>query len=261
MNLMSELTKNKSSTSINYKILGIILALTIAYQISLYYVDPDEFNVPEALYLAGILGCAGFSFMVVKKYWGSEVFGKAYLFLALAFVAWFIGDVGYVYYDHVLQLDPYPNPFDVGFVISYVFASMHLLLNSRYFKPKWNIEMKILLVALPIGMLVGYTLVASAVWGDYEELQFDLFYGNIFAVGATVELALVIIGASVFRRSILKEVWLLLVIGILIWTIGDVWYAFAEVYETFSNTHPTNTLWIASFMVVMYALYKHRQVV
>jgi len=261
MKLLSEITKKKTSSSINYKVLGIIAVIAIAYQISLYQVDPEEFNVPEILYLAGILACAGFSFMVSKRYRGSAVFTKAYLFLGLAFVGWFIGDLGYVYYDHVLDLDPYPNPFDVGFAASYVFASLHLLLNIRYFRPKWNKGMKTVVVVLPIVMVFAYTLFAAAEWGIYEELSFDIFYGNIFAVGSSVVLALAILGVVVFRQSILKEVWLLLVIGIFIWTIADVWYAFAEVFETFDNTHPTNTLWMLTFMIVMYALYLHRKAV
>ena len=105
---MEEPTKKKLSNPINYKVLGIIFALTVAYQISLYQVDPEEFNIPEALYLAGIRACAGFAFMVSNRYRGSEIFSKAYLFLGLAFIGWFIGDLGYVYYDHVLELDPYP---------------------------------------------------------------------------------------------------------------------------------------------------------
>ena len=261
MNLMSEKVIEKLSHPINFKVIVIIIALTIAYQISLYQVDPEEFNVPEALYMAGIFGCAVFSFMVFKKYRGSEVFSKAYLFLALAFVSWFIGDMGYMYYDNVLQLDPYPNPFDVGFAASYLFASLHLVLNTRYFKPQWNKQMKILLVVLPIVIVVSYTTIAYVEWGDYEELHFDIFYGNIWTAGASIELALALIGASVFRNSILKEAWLLLAIGIFIWTVGDVWYAYTEVFEAFDNTHPTNTLWMASFMTVMYALYKHRKVI
>ena len=256
-----ELTKGKMSNTINYKVLGIIFALTIAYQISLYQVDPDEFNVPEMLYLSGILATAGFSFMVFKRYRGSEVFGKAYLFLGLAFVSMFIGDFGYVYYDYVLELDPYPNPFDVGFVAGYVFAILHLVLNIRYFRPQWNIEMKSVLVIIPIVMVTVSTLVAYETWGDYEELPFDLFYGNIFTVGSSLILSLAIIGAIVFRRSILKEAWLLLVIGIFIWAFTDTWYAYTEIFESFDNTHPTNTLWMLSFMIIMYALYKHRKVI
>ena len=256
-----EITIKKTSNSINYKVLGIIFALCVAYQISLYQVDPEEFHVPEALYLAAILATAGFSFMVSKRYRGSEVFGKAYLFLGLAFVSMFIGDFGYVYYDHILGLDPYPNPFDIGFAAGYVFAILHLLLNIRYFRPNWNKQMKSLLVILPIVMVSVYTIVAYAAWGDYEELPFDLFYGNIFVVGSSLILSLAILGAVVFRQSILKEAWLLLVIGIFLWAITDTWYAYTEIFETFDNTHPTNTLWIASFMTIMYALYKHRKVI
>ena len=261
MSLMEEKTKEKLSNPINYKILGIILALTIAYQFSLYHADPEEFNVPEILYLSAILATAGFSFMVFKRYRGSEVFGKAYLFLGLAFVSVFIGDFGYVYYDHVLGLDPYPNPFDVGFAAGYVFAILHLVLNIRYFRPQWNTEMKIFLVVLPIVMVSVYTIVAYAEWGDYEELPFDLFYGNLFTVGSSLILALAVLGAVVFRRSILKEAWLLLVLGIFIWAFTDTWYAYTEVFESFDNTHPTNTLWVASYLVIMYALYKHRKVI
>ena len=261
MNLMEEKTIKKIQSSINYKVLGVIVGLTIAYQISLYFVDPDEFNISEMLYLAGMLACAGFAFTVSKRYSGSAVFGKAYLFLGLAFLSIFVGDVGYVYYDHVLDLDPYPNPFDVGFVFSYVFAIFHLVLNIRYFKPKWSPEMKAFLVILPVVMITAYTIAAYVAWGDYEELHFDVFYGNIFTVGASIMLALAIIGGIVFRRSVLKEVWLLLVIGIGIWAFTDIWYAYTEVFETFDNTHPTNTLWMTSFMIIIYALYKHRKVV
>ena len=261
MKLMEEKSIKKITSSINYKVLGVIVVLTVAYQISLYLVDPEKFNVPEFLYLAGILACAVASFIVSKRYRGSKVFGKAYLFLGLAFVSWFIGDLGYVYYDHILQLDPYPNPFDLFFALSYVFACLHLYLNTRYFRPNWNSEMKSLVIILPIVMGVAYTLVAYAEWGDYEELPFDLVYGNIWVIGASAELGLVILGAIVFRRSVLKEVWLLLVIGIFIWTVGDIWYVYTELFEAFDNTHPTNTLWMASFMVVIYALYKHRKVV
>ena len=254
-------TVKKISSSINYKVLVAICILAVAYQISLYYVDPDEFNISEMLYLVGILACSGFAFSVSKRYKGSKVFGKAYFFLGLAFVCWFIGDLGYVYYDHILELDPYPNPFDVGFAGSYVFAGLHLYLNTKHFRPDWTPQMKALLIGFPIVMGVAYSFVAYGAWGDYDELPFDLVYGNIFAVGASVELALAILGAVVFRHSILKEVWLLLVIGIFIWAISDIWYAYTEVFEAFDNTHPTNTLWMASFMTVIYALYKHRKVV
>ena len=65
--------------------------------------------------------------------------------------------------------------------------------------------MKSFLVILPVVMITAYTIAAYVAWGDYEELHFDVFYGNIFTVGASITLALAILGAVVFRQSVLIE--------------------------------------------------------
>jgi len=256
---MGESSIDQITSHIDYKILGIIFAFAIGYQISLYYVDPDDFHVPEMLYLAGIAGTAVAALIISKRYWGSQVFGRAYFFLGLGFISWLIADIGWVYDVHVLDIDPYPSPFDVGFLASYVFACFHLVLNIRYFGHKFNIQMKVLLVALPIAIVATYIFAAYQEWGYYEEIPFDLFYGSIFVTGAAITLSLAILGISVFRQSVLGNVWLLLVIGIFIWTINDVWYHYTEVFGAFDNTHPTNTLWMVSFMIIIYALYKHKK--
>jgi len=256
-----KISKGQISSPIDYKFLGIIFALTVGYQIALFQIDITVFNFTDVLYLAGILGCAISAFIVSNRYRDSEVFGRAYFFLGLGFISWFIGDSAYYYYDFVLQVDPWPSVFDVGFVGSYVFASIHLVMNTRYFKRKWSIPMKIVLVVLPIVVVTSYSLTAYEEWGDYEELPFDLFYGDIFAAGISITLAFAILGASVFRQSALKEVWLLLVIGIFLWTIADVWYVYIEIFGTFDQTHPLNSVWMASFMIIIYSLYKHRRVI
>ncbi len=50
MKLMEEKTIKKITSSINYKVLGVIGVLTVAYQISLYLVDPEKFNVSSINY-------------------------------------------------------------------------------------------------------------------------------------------------------------------------------------------------------------------
>ncbi len=63
----------------------------------------------------------------------------------------------------------------------------------------------------------------------------------------------------VFRESALKEVWLLLASGILLWAIADTIFTYLETTEEFTHDHPVNTLWFASFMLIIYALYKHHK--
>jgi len=74
---------------------------------------------------------------------------------------------------------------------------------------------------------------------------------------AAVILSLAILGSSVFRTSELGNVWLILVVGIFIFTVADVWYYYLELFGEFTYVHPTNTLWVLSFLMIIYALYKH----
>jgi len=254
----SQKTIEKKSNGLNYKILALIGALTIVDLVyGLYFFDGEFFDIKDAFYLAGLGTCGVMGMVVGVKYRGSEMLGKAYIFLGIGFFAWFIGDVGYYYNQFVLDIDPWPSPFDAGFLLSSVFAIMHLILNIRYFKPKWSTWSKVIVTVIPIVIGVAFTLIAYDAWGEYDELLFDLGYSNLFILGTSLTLSFAIIGASVFRHSVLRETWLLLAVGIFLWTIADTIYVYLETIEAFTHNHPINSIWSLSFMVIIYALFKH----
>jgi len=172
-------TVEKKSNRINIKVIAIIVGLTIGDLIyGLYYFDGSYFDIKDGWYMAGIFGVGVVSILVAKKYHGSEMLGKAYLFLGLGFFAWFIADVGYYYQQFVLDIDPWPSPFDIGFFASYIFAILHLSLNTRYFRPKWSKEMKAVLIVIPIVAVSSFSMIAYDSWGEYDELLFDIGYSN-----------------------------------------------------------------------------------
>ncbi len=246
------------SNKINIKVIGIIVALTIGDLIyGLYYFDGSYFDIKDGWYMAGLASIGICSIIVAKKYRGSEMLGKAYLFLGLGFLSWFFADVGYYYQQFVLDIDPWPSIFDIGFFASYVFAILHLGLNTRYFRPKWSKEMKAVIIVIPILAVGSFSMIAYDAWGEYDELMFDLVYSNLFIVGISITLAFAVVGASVFRNSVLKETWLLLALGIFLWTATDSVYFYLETIEEFTHNHPINSGWTAAFMVIIYALYKH----
>ncbi len=254
------------SNRINYKIISIIVALTFVDLIyGLYFFDGEYFEIKDGYYMAGLASIGIVSIIVARRYRGSAMLGKAYLFLGLGFFAWFFADVGYYYQQFVLDIDPWPSPFDIGFFASYVFAILHLSLNTRYFKPKWSKQMKAVLVLIPIIAVSSFTIITYNAWGEYvgedeytqDDLVFDIGYTNLFIVGISITLAFAIVGASVFRHSILKETWLLLAIGIFLWVATDSIYFYLETIEEFTHNHPINSGWTAAFMVIIYALYKH----
>ncbi len=255
-------TVEKISHGINYKVIALIGALGVVDLIyAEYFFDPEIFNIKDGLYMAGMAACGIFSILVARRYAGSQMLGKAYLFLGLGFFAWFIGDLGYYYNQFVLEIDPWPTPFDAGFAFNYVFAIMHLYLNTRYFKRKWSIPMKSVIVIIPIIAVTAFTMEAYYAWGEYDELLFDLVYSNIFVVGMAVTLAFAVLGATVFRNSVLKETWLLLTIGIFFWAVADSVYVYLDTIEAFTHNHPINSAWTAAFMLIIYALYKHHKAI
>ena len=158
-----------------------------------------------------------------------------------------------------LEVDPYPSPFDFCFVIGYGFMIAHISLNVKYFKSKLGIGTKAMLVLIPVFVTSIYITTAYLEWGEYEELPFDLFWGGMFALGSSTTLALAIVGVGVFRHSILKEVWLLLLAGIFLYMVSDVWYYYLETLEKYYSSHVVNTIWVAAFLVMTYALIKHRK--
>jgi hypothetical protein len=248
--------------SLNYKALGLIVGLGVAFQLSLLFgwevPISDRFDTGSLIEMVTPLIPSIFAFLVARRYWGSEVFGKAYFALGMAYLMIFIGEIVWSYYQVVLQEDPYPSIADIFFFAFFPFAIYHLARNSFYFKRRLDISTKILLTMIPIVIVSVYSYLA---FETSNGLTFDFYYGSIFVAGISVTFSFAILGALVFRYSLLGTVWLLLVLGIMINNVGDVWYYYLEIFGQYTETHVVNSMWIVSYMVVAYALYKHRKTI
>ena len=96
--------------------------------------------------------------------------------------------------------------------------------------------------------------------GEFEDyVSFDFFYGLTFIIDSGTTSAFTIVGAKIFKEGTLGMVWLLLVIGILVNTIGDVWYYNLEIFEQYDLMHPVNIFWYSSYWLMVYALYRHKK--
>lgn len=91
-----------------------------------------------------------------------------------------------------------------------------------------------------------------------SELNFDFYYGLIFVSASSIASAMAVLGATTFRKSLLGTVWLLLMIGVFLNTIGDVWYYNLEIFGLYTDQYVVNVIWHLSNMIMIYALFKHR---
>ena len=247
------------TTSINYKVLLLVLGLVVGLQIYLSFATEE--NADQVITVVSVINpliASAAGFYVAKKYRNSEVFGKSYFVLALGLLSFALGELTYVYYEFVLNEDPYPSIADVFFFGFYPLAFYHITKNVKFFKAKIDIKTKILVVILPISIIGLYSYLSFQQIG---EANFDYYYGLIFISASSIVLAAAILGARVFRQGLLGVAWLVLVLGILLTTVGDVWYYYLETFEQYTLIHPVNLFWYASYWVITYALYKHQNII
>ena len=250
---------------INYKILVLIFVSVIAFQSALYFIPESESEKYEfiisVISFVNPLATSIASFVIWKRYGGTLVFGRAYFFLGMAYFMVFAAELTYLIYDLVLNIDPYPSIADVFFFALYPFTLIHLILNIKFFKLKILQTEKKWLFIIPIFIIITYVLssIFSTSGNAENYFSFDFFYGLIFTIGSAITLAFAILGAKIFKEGALGTVWFLLVIGILVNTIGDVWYYHLEIFGQYDLMHPVNIFWYSSYWLMVYALYRHKK--
>jgi len=247
--------QNKKKIPIDFRILFLIVALALAYQLYLSYGYYEEYAFLDAFLIGSILtGIVAIT--VGKKFWYHDIFRTSYIALGISFFMLFIGDATYIYYEVALGVDPYPSVADTFYLAFPLFAVIHLSLNIKHFSQGFSKKSKILIGLLGVGLVSAYTLIAYMM---IQETNFDFYFGLLYVITSAIMLCLAVGGVMVFRHSNLAMVWMLIATGIIIYTISDTWYYILELFEGFDLTHPTNTLWLLSFMTITYGLILHHK--
>ena len=254
-----EVVPDKISNPINLYVIIAILAIGVAIFVAFQLLPEDETGMLAfVLSVAFAGGAAGFAFFVSKRA-GIGVLSKAYLFLALGFTSYVVAELLYYTFDLILGIEPYPSIADVFFFALYPFTLGHLLLNMSYFNPGYTTIQKVWIPAIPVFAIIVYVVLSLSV--PDAELNFDFYYGLIFVSAAAATLSFTILGAITFRSGALGVVWLLLVLGLMISTAGDVWYYHLEIFGAYYDAHPVTVVWYVANMFIIYALFKHVKII
>ncbi len=233
----------------------------ISFQVYLYYAFPKPNDASELVDIVSIINptiATIFGFYVAKRYKGSQVFGKAYLALALALAMNATGETIYGIYD-TLGMDTTFTIADIVFYSFYPLVLVHLILNIRFFKPKIGYLTKAWVVALPIVITSVYAYLSYSKISGHPDLTF--FSGLTYVILSSTVLSGTMLGARVFKQGVLGIAWLVLLIGIILQTTGDIWYGYLDTFDQYTLTHPMNLCYYASYLVIAYALYKHQKIV
>lgn len=255
-----DIVPERLTSNINYKILILIAGIVISFQTYLYLAFPKPDDASHLVDIISVINpaiAASFGFYVAKKYRGTEVFGKAYLALAIALALNAVGETIYGVYD-TLGLDTTFTVADIVFYAFYPMVLVHLILNIRFFKPKISKITKIWVAAVPIAITSAYIALSI---NNATSFDFAFYTGLTYVVLSSTTLGGTMLGARIFRQGVLGVAWLVLLIGIILQTTGDAWYSYLDAFGNYTLVHPVNLCWYASYMIIAYALFKHQRTI
>lgn len=247
-----EIVPEKISSPINFKIIGVIAILVIGFHILVNYSEESDALV-YGFSMIIPLSVTIFAFITAKRYSGAIVYSKAYTMLGIGFAMIFLAELTYFIYEQVLDLDPYPSIADVFFFVFYPMLIIYLIINIKFFAPKITKSGWAIIFGTPLITTSAYTYLTILDFGS-----FDFYYGIIFIAAASITLGLAINTARIFKGGLIGTAWLILVIGIILNVIGDTWYYYLEVISEYSLADPVNLCWYSAYLLILYALYKHK---
>ena len=192
--------------------------------------------------------------LTARRYDHSRVFGRSCMLLGAGYAVTFAGELVYFHYVDNLRLASHAALGDALIFLGYPFMMAHIVINVRYFAEKLETVQKLLLAGIPGAILAGYSAVLFvASPGDHA----SFYYYLPFVLASSALLGLASVAFSMFRQTVLISAWFVLLIGIMLGTIGDIMYNYASTLGAYSFGDFSNVLWIASQIVIIYALYKH----
>jgi len=173
---------------INYVIIiCIFVAIVFFGFFNLYEPQVDQqFDFFELMFPLSEFAAGGFGLIVAKKYWGSEVFGKAYLSLGIGLILAGCGSTLF----NVLEIsygvaNPFPNWPDLFFVSYYLLVFYHLSSCVRYFNKKrhtkLSVKNKLLIILLPLtatSILVAASFTVVTIPGSVPDMHSDYIQIN-----------------------------------------------------------------------------------
>ncbi|MBI2011942.1 hypothetical protein HYS91_04190 [Candidatus Daviesbacteria bacterium] len=190
--------------------------------------------------------------------------------IILGLASWFVGEVIWVLYDFILQIDPFPSHADLFYILGYplIFAGLiKEVTHANISLKKFNLGVLFLLglVSVLLGSLVLY-------FGVYLPLlrQISLLESLVaisYGMGDLILLflsILVLIVAREYKEGKLSLPWFYFFLGLVATLVADISFAiFTKEYELkiplFKNL--LDSLWALGYLFFGYSLYKMGSVV
>ncbi len=174
---------------------------------------------------------------------------------------WVLGETFWLYYEGLLDIDPFPSVADLFWMLGYIFVLAALILQYKTVEVRLErpfvvgIALVILIFGITIGVLLGYPI---AVYEDFTALE--KFVSLFYPTADLLLLYMAFLITGLYWAGRLSYAWLLIAVGIVFYVVGDLWFAYLEWQEIYPEVwwHPVDFTWIVGDLLVFLGAVKYR---
>lgn len=245
--------------SINYKFLLVMILAIITFHYLVNFIPNDD-ETDIILSVFSIINpiITGLAALIVSSRYAqtniglrSKSFRYSYIALGVAYLAAAGGEVLFFIYDYFLGKPAFPSPADFLFIPFYPLVFVYLYLNTSFFKPVFSAKY-FGVIMLPTLIIISYVIMLDSIKIN-QEFLISLYY----IIVSSISLAFTVYAAIIFKDSLVGKTWLLLLLGMMTFTVADIVYYNLEATNSYDLAHPVNLLWYVGYWIITYALYKH----
>ena len=245
---------------INLKHLLIVLivslaVITIIYQAKLF-LEESEFiwiSVVSYAVIPGILVLYA-SITAVKLYKQKHFQAKAFFLFVIGVSFYFVAEqIWELYLLDIWEGDPFPSSADIFYIGAYLFMIAFLFLSLKpVFK---SVTRNVWLFAIGLSFSFLIPSLISAYDDMYGEEVFAVSIALTYPIISSILMVPAIIGVLFLTERGANIFWILILFGLIVFSIADTFFLFAELDGSYYDGHPVDLLYLYSFILLIFAMY------
>lgn len=217
--------------------------------------------ISDAAFLPMSLTAAVFSWRAAGRSRANRRRAQAWRFIAVSYVCYWLGDLGWFYFDAVRGMRPYPSLADIGYLSFYPFLAAGLLrlpTSRRTPRERAVLALDTATVTIASLLVMWYLIIGPTVRADAAVHTAWLARGLDVAYPVGDVLVLFALAVVLLRQNTEERDVSLIVLtgGLVLFVAADVIYARMSLDGTYTDGSWVNALWMAGQALTIISAYR-----
>ena len=201
--------------------------------------------IPGALIILSILA-------LTKTDKIEDISKKSLSFLTISFISWFAAELTWNLFKHVLGIDPYPSIADFFYIAAPIFMCISLIVFLQSLQNK--IKKTHVIFASLISILVLIPILVVTFEANSKVAVLGIAVAIIYPIVDAILLFPAIIAIFVSIKIKKNLFWIMILIGIIIFIIGDDLFLFLVINDLYYDGNPADILWLTSYAIWSFSI-------